>query len=88
VSVPPFRVDVEREADVTEEVLRIYGYNNVETADRVHSSLSYSLHPDPERLQNLIADFLSDNGFQEMMTKSLTSSAIMRSRKSSRFSRA
>lgn len=75
VSVPPFRVDVEREADVTEEVLRIYGYNNVETADRVHSSLSYSLHPDPERLQNLIADFLSDNGFQEMMTNSLTSSA-------------
>jgi phenylalanyl-tRNA synthetase beta chain len=75
LSIPPFKVDVEREADVVEEVMRIYGYNNVETSESVHSSLSFSPKPDPERIQNLLADFLSSNGFNEMLTNSLSSSA-------------
>ncbi len=75
LSVPPFKVDVEREADVVEEVLRIYGYNNIEFSDSVRSSLSYSPKPDPERVQNLVADFLSSNGFSEILTNSLTSSS-------------
>ncbi len=75
LAIPPFKVDVEREADVVEEVLRIYGYNNVEMPTAVHSSLSYSHKPDPERVQNLVADYLSANSFSEILTNSLTSSA-------------
>jgi len=75
LSVPPFKVDVTREADVVEEILRIYGYNNIETSDSVHSSLSYNRKPDPEKLQQQLSDFLSNNGFNEILTNSLTSSA-------------
>ncbi len=75
LSVPPFKVDVTREADVVEEILRIYGYNNIELSDSLHSSLSYSRKPDPEKLQQKLADFLSNNGFNEILTNSLTSSA-------------
>jgi len=75
LSVPPFKVDVTREADVVEEVLRIYGYNNIDLSDSLHSSLSYSRKPDPEKLQQKLADYLSNNGFNEILTNSLTSSA-------------
>ena len=75
LSVPPFKVDVTREADVVEEILRIYGYNNIELSDSVHSSLSYSRKPDPEKLQQKLADYLSNNGFNEILTNSLSSSA-------------
>jgi phenylalanyl-tRNA synthetase beta chain len=75
LSVPPFKVDVTREADVVEEILRIYGYNNIELSDSLHSSLSYSRKPDPELLQQKLADYLSNNGFNEILTNSLTSSA-------------
>ena len=72
VSVPPYRVDVRREADLVEEILRIYGYNRVEIPERVRSTLSYAPKPDRERLVNLASDFLSDNGFTEIMSNSLT----------------
>jgi phenylalanyl-tRNA synthetase beta chain len=75
LSIPPFKVDVTREADVVEEILRIYGYNNINLSDSLHSSLSYSRKPDPEKLQQKLADFLSSNGFNEILTNSLTSSA-------------
>lgn len=75
LSVPPFKVDVTREADVVEEILRIYGYNNIALSDSLHSSLSYSRKPEPEKLQQKLADFLSNNGFNEIVTNSLTSSA-------------
>lgn len=75
LSVPPFKVDVKREVDVIEEILRIYGYNNIETPLSVHSSLSFSLKPNPEDVQNSIADLLSNNGFNEIITNSLTRSA-------------
>jgi len=75
LSVPPFKVDVTREADVVEEILRIYGYNNIDLNASLHSSLSYSRKPDPEKLQQKLADFLSNNGFNEILTNSLTSSA-------------
>jgi len=75
LSIPPFKVDVTREADVVEEILRIYGYNNIDLSDSLHSSLSYSRKPDPEKLQQKLADFLSNNGFNEILTNSLTSSA-------------
>lgn len=75
VAVPPYRVDVQREADLIEDILRIYGYNNVEVPARVRSTLSYAPKPDRNRLMNLAADFLTDNGFTEIMSNSLTKAA-------------
>ena len=75
VAVPPYRVDVQREADLIEDILRIYGYNNIEIPARVRSTLSYAPKPDRNRLVNLAADFLTDNGFTEIMSNSLTKAA-------------
>ena len=75
VAVPPYRVDVQREADLVEDILRIYGYNNVELPTHVRSTLSYAPRPDRNRLMNLAADFLTDNGFTEIMSNSLTKGA-------------
>lgn len=72
LSVPPFKVDVTREQDVIEEVLRIYGYNNIEIKSKLNASLSYAEKPDKEKIQNTISDLLSNNGFAEMMCLSLT----------------
>ncbi|MDD4645826.1 MAG: phenylalanine--tRNA ligase subunit beta [Bacteroidales bacterium] len=75
LSVATYRVDVRREADVIEEILRIYGYNNVGLTDQVNSTLSYAPHPDPEKLENLISEQLTAQGFNEMMSNSLTRSS-------------
>jgi phenylalanyl-tRNA synthetase beta chain len=72
LSVPTFKADVDREADIIEEILRIYGYNNIEIGDRLNSTLSYRPKPDIEKMRNVIADFLVANGFCEIMTNSLT----------------
>jgi phenylalanyl-tRNA synthetase beta chain len=72
LSVPPFKVDVQREQDVIEEVLRIYGYNNIEIPLELNSSISFAEKPDKEKIQNTVADLLSNNGFSEMMCLSLT----------------
>ena len=75
VAVPPYRVDVQREADLIEDVLRVYGYNNVEISDHVNSTLSYAPKPDKSRLQNMASDYLSANGYTEIMSNSLTKSS-------------
>jgi phenylalanyl-tRNA synthetase beta chain len=72
VLVPSYRVDVTREADVIEEILRIYGYNNVEISEELHSSISYTDKPDLEKLVNVVSDYLTSNGFNEIMCNSLT----------------
>jgi phenylalanyl-tRNA synthetase beta chain len=72
--IPTFKVDVTREADVIEEILRIYGYNNIEFSNSVHSALSYTKKPNAEKLRNLISEYLSNNGFAETMNNSLTKS--------------
>ena len=72
VAVPPYRVDVQREADLVEDVLRVYGYNNIEISDHVNSTLSYAPKPNKSRLQNMAADYLSANGYTEIMSNSLT----------------
>ena len=72
VAVPPYRVDVQREADLVEDVLRVYGYNNIEISDHVNSTLSYAPKPDKARLQNVASDFLTSNGYTEIMSNSLT----------------
>lgn len=75
VAVPPYRVDVQREADLVEDILRIYGYNNVEIPQQVRSTLSYAPRPDRTKLMNLTADFLTSNGYTEIMSNSLTKAA-------------
>lgn len=72
LSVPSFKVDVQREQDVIEEVLRIYGYNNIEIPVELNSSLAFSEKPDKEKIQNIISELLSNNGFSEIMCLSLT----------------
>ncbi|MDY0905651.1 phenylalanine--tRNA ligase subunit beta [Pedobacter sp. CFBP9032] len=72
--VPSFKVDVTRECDVTEEVLRIYGYNNIAIPAKVNASLSYSVKPEKENTHNVIADMLTANGYAEILCNSLTKS--------------
>lgn len=73
--VPPYRVDVKREADIVEEILRIYGFNNVEVPEHVNSTLSHIEKPDDFRLKNVVTDLLAANGFNEVMNNSLTRAA-------------
>jgi phenylalanyl-tRNA synthetase beta chain len=72
LEVPQYRADVTREADVIEEILRIYGFNNIEIPEKIHASLSYSPLVDPEKIMRSTADFLASRGFNEMMANSLT----------------
>ena len=72
VAVPAYRVDVTRECDVVEEVLRIYGYNNVELPVSMKASVNPSVHPDPEKVRKTVSDLLADRGFVEIMNNSLT----------------
>ncbi len=73
VLAPSWMVDVYRECDVVEEVLRIYGYNNVELPERVTSSVNSTPSPDPEAVRKRACDMLADMGFMECMSNSLTS---------------
>ncbi|MEA4935078.1 MAG: phenylalanine--tRNA ligase subunit beta [Paludibacter sp.] len=75
LQVPQYRVDVQRDVDVIEDILRIYGYNNVEIGDTLKSTLSYSSRPNSFELQNLIAEQLTAQGFNEIMNNSLTKGA-------------
>ena len=71
--VPPFRVDVKREADLIEEILRIYGYDNIELSDRLSSEfLSEFPQKDSEHIHRLVDQTLIAKGFQEILTNSLT----------------
>ncbi len=71
--VPTYRVDVQRPCDVVEDILRIYGYNNVEPGTTVHSSLSFKSPTDVDNnLRNLISDQLTAVGFNEILNNSLT----------------
>ncbi|MBR5906689.1 MAG: phenylalanine--tRNA ligase subunit beta [Bacteroidales bacterium] len=72
VLAPSYMVDVYRECDVVEEILRIYGYNNVDLPARMKMSVAPTPDPDPEALRNHISNFLAANGFTEIMNNSLT----------------
>lgn len=75
VAVPTYMIDVYRECDVVEEILRIYGYNNIELPRGMHASIMPSPSPDPEAVRNYISNFLAANGFAEIMNNSLTKSS-------------
>ena len=72
IAVPPYRVDVQRPCDVVEDILRIYGYNNVEFPEKLNSNLSYSPKPNAVALQTRISEQLTAQGFREIMNNSLT----------------
>ena len=72
LEVPRYRVDVQRECDVVENILRIYGYDNVEFPEKLNTSLAYGVKPDPEKLRRRIAEQLTAQGFNEILNNSLT----------------
>ena len=72
IGVPRYRVDVQRECDVVEDILRIYGYNNVEFPEKLNTSLSYNPKPNPVALQIRISEQLTAQGFNEILNNSLT----------------
>lgn len=74
VGVTTDKADVLREADLIEEILRIYGFDNVPIPGQIHTSMVTGEYPDPSMVRNLIADYLAGNGFYEMMAISLTES--------------
>ena len=76
LDVPQYRVDVQRDCDVIEDILRIYGYNNVEIPTTLKSSLVAETETDKSnKLQNLVAEQLVGAGFNEIMNNSLTKAA-------------
>ena len=75
VDVPTCKVDVYRPADLVEEILRIYGYDNIAIPTKINASLNVNNKPDKEKIQKEISIFLAANGFYEIMNNSLTKSA-------------
>ena len=76
LSVPPYRVDVQRPCDVVEDILRVYGYNNVEIPTQLKSSLVIKGEEDQKhKLENLVGEQLVGCGFNEIMNNSLTKAA-------------
>ena len=77
LAVPPYRVDVTREIDVVEEVLRIFGFNNVPLPEKLNSTITLRTKPDADKIQRSVAEFLVGLGYSEMMNNSLTSSTYI-----------
>lgn len=72
LAIPPFRTDVQREVDVVEEILRVYGYNEIEAGDKINASIALSSKYDDHNIQNLVGNQLNGQGFNEIMSNSLT----------------
>ncbi len=72
LTIPSYRVDVTREADIVEEILRVYGYNNIEIPEKINTSIASSNHLSPEKIENIVANHLIANGLKETMANSLT----------------
>ncbi|MDR2685064.1 MAG: phenylalanine--tRNA ligase subunit beta [Prevotellaceae bacterium] len=75
LKIPAYRVDVQRDIDVIEDILRIYGYNDVEFSDSLKSNIAYSPKPNDYQLQNIVSEQLTANGFYEILNNSLTKTA-------------
>ena len=72
LTIPSYRVDVTREADIVEEILRVYGFNNIHTSAKLNTSISFSDKKSSEKFENIISNFLIAQGFYETMSNSLT----------------
>lgn len=77
VKVPLYRVDVTREADLIEEVLRIYGFNNIDEPQKLNTSLSYRQMNDVDKIKNVVSETLVGMGFHEAMNNSLTKASYI-----------
>ncbi len=77
LNVPAYRVDVTREADVVEEVLRIYGFNNIPLPSKLNTSIAYFPKPDVEKVQTVISEMLVGMGCMETLNNSLTKSSYI-----------
>ena len=73
--IPSYRVDVQREIDVIEEILRVYGYNNINFSKKLNATVSISPRTEDYKVQNIIASQLNSQGFNEMMANSLTTAS-------------
>lgn len=73
LTVPVYRNDVQREADIIEEILRVYGYNNIKTTTKLNASISRTSRFEDYKIQNVIGDQLAAQGFFEILSNSLTS---------------
>ena len=71
LTIPSYRVDVQREADIIEEILRVYGYNNIKFSHKLNTSISFNSNKDVS-LESIVANQLSTVGFNETMANSLT----------------
>ena len=77
LTIPAYRVDVQREIDVIEEILRVYGYNNIKFSDKLNATVAISPRTEDYKIQNSIATQLNGQGFHEMMANSLTNSTYI-----------
>lgn len=75
LNVPAYRVDVQREVDIIEEVLRIHGFNQVDIPRQLRSAIQYANKPNKEKVKNIIAEHFVANGLVEIMSNSLTKSS-------------
>ena len=75
LTIPAYRVDVQREIDVIEEILRVYGYNNINFSKKLNATVSNSPRNEDYKIQNVIATQLNSQGFNEMMANSLTTAS-------------
>lgn len=75
MAVPAYRVDVQREIDVIEEILRVYGFNNIKTGSKINATIANGSKTDDHKVQNITANQLVSQGFYEIMANSLTSPA-------------
>ncbi|MFV5696531.1 phenylalanine--tRNA ligase subunit beta [Flavobacterium sp. LB3P122] len=77
LTIPAYRVDVQREIDVIEEILRVYGYNNINFSKKLNATVSNSPRNEDYKIQNTIATQLNSQGFNEMMANSLTTASYV-----------
>jgi len=77
LTIPAYRVDVQREADVIEEILRVYGYNNIKFDEKWHTSISNMSRFEDYKLQDVVGAQLVSQGFYEIMSNSLTTAAYV-----------
>jgi phenylalanyl-tRNA synthetase beta chain len=77
LTIPAYRVDVQREIDVIEEILRVYGYNNIKFSNKVNATIANSPRTEDYKIQNVVATQLNSQGFHEMMANSLTTATYI-----------
>ena len=77
LTIPSYRVDVQREIDVIEEILRVYGYNNISFSKKLNASVFNAPRNEDYKIQNTIASQLNSQGFHEMMANSLTTASYV-----------